>query len=51
MMEEIIKLWHSVGAYNTLGAKTSWTRVKSQIESETLLADADGSEARVLLHD
>ena len=51
MMEEIIKLWYSVGAYRSLCAEASWTEVKSQIEYETLLADTDSLEAEFLLYD
>ena len=34
MMEEVMKLWYSVGAYDAFCAKASWTRVKIQLESE-----------------
>ena len=51
MMEEIMKLWYSIGAYSTLCARASWTRVKPQIESETVLADANGLETEILLYD
>lgn len=29
IMEEVTKLWYSVGAYNAFCAGTSWTRVKT----------------------
>lgn len=42
MMEEVMELWYTVGAYNAFCARASWTRVKFQFDSEGLLADADG---------
>ena len=41
MMEEVLKLWYNVGAYDALCASASWTRVKPQFESEMILPDAD----------
>lgn len=52
MIEEVTKLWYHTGAYGAFCASASWTRVKTQFESEmTSCLTQTVSEARVLLYD
>ena len=42
-VQEVLRLWYTVGVFNALCATTSWTKVKSQLESDMILPDTDGA--------
>ena len=41
-VQEVLRLWYTVGVFNALCATTSWTKVKFQFEFDTILSGADG---------